>query len=106
MEEEDQSQRPDALLARASFVGDLFLDPCFLFTPVPVPDRQQKPPQQIAVRSTSADAADRQAQGQVSGQAERQNAEAAGVVKPIVRRQTGEAMGVVAGQANENGVQV
>ena len=103
-EVDDQSQKsevhqqPDALLARASFFGDLFLDPCFLFTPVS--DRHQQAPQQIAVSLSSADAAerqaDRQAKGQAErqakGQAERQGAEAAGLVKTNVRRQSREAM--------------
>ena len=129
-EDEDQSrqsgmaQQPDALLARASFVGDLFLDPCFLFTPVS--DRHQQPPQEIAVSVAIADAAGRQADGQAKGQAERpvkgqaegQGAEVAGPVKPKARRQTGEAMleavGVAGrlaplssnGQANQSRMQV
>ena len=133
-EEADQSQQsgapqqPDALLARASFIGDLFLDPCFLFTPVC--DRHRQPPQQIAVSLASADAAEKQVNGQAKGQAERQakgqaerqakgqaerqGAEAAGPMKPIVRRQTGEAVlkavGVAARHApsssNHNRMQV
>lgn len=124
-EEEGQSQQssgpePDALLARASFVGDLFLDPCFLFTPVS--DKQQQPPQQIAVSLANAGAAegqaDRQAEGQADRQAEGQGAKAAGPVKPTARRQTGEAVleavGVAArhatlsssGQANQSRTQV
>lgn len=104
-EEEDQSQQsgarhqPDALLARASFIGDLFLDPCFLFTHAS--DRHQQPPQQIAVSLFNAYAAEKQVNGQAKGRAERQAkgqaegqgaAEAAGPVKPTARRQTGEAI--------------
>ena len=127
-EEEDQSQQsgehqqPDALLARASFVGDLFLGPCFLFAPTP--DRHQQPPQQIAVSVLLADAGERQADGQAerqlsrqanreaerqgNGQPARQGSKAAGPVRPTARRQTREAMlqamGVAASQALQGNV--
>lgn len=124
--EENQSQHPrehqepDALLARVSFVGDLFLDACFLFTPIL--DRPQQPPQQIALSSPIANAAerqadrqagrkaDRQADGQLERRTGRQGLEGAGPVRPTARRQTGEAilqaMGVAAGQANTSRTQV
>lgn len=125
--EEDQSQQPgdhqqpDALLARVSFVGDLFLDACFLFTPIP--DRPQQPPQQIAVSLPIADAAgkrqadgqadrpaDRQANRQLERRTGRQGLEGAGPVRPTARRQNGEAIlqtvGVAAGQGKTSRTQV
>lgn len=117
-QQSEQHQQPDALLVRASFVGDLFLDPCFFFTPIP--DRQQQPPQQIPLSVPIADAAvrhrtegqterkakgeaDRQADGQPERQTYRQGTKAEGPLRPTTRRQTGEAMlkavGVSARQA-------
>ncbi len=50
--DQQQQQQPDMLILRSSFVGDLFLDPCFFFAALPDGHasklrRQQQTPQQI-----------------------------------------------------------
>ncbi len=50
--DQQQQQQPDMLMLRSSFVGDLFLDPCFFFAALPDGHasklrRQQQTPQQI-----------------------------------------------------------
>ena len=95
--EEDEQGRaaahpqPDMLLIRASFVGDLFLDPFFLF--MPVPDRHAvnlktlpQPPWQIPIALPVRPAAE----GQTERQPEGQMAQAAGPVRPTVRKQVAE----------------
>ncbi len=68
-EEGGQQRQPDMLMLRSSFVGDLFLDPCFFFAALPDRHasklrRQQQTPHQIPtaqpVRTGGHQAAERQ----------------------------------------------
>ena len=65
----DQQQQPDMLMLRSSFVGDLFLDPCFFFPALPdghaskLRQQQQTPlqiPMALPVRTGGHQPAERQ----------------------------------------------
>ena len=82
-------QQSDMLLVRASFIGDCFLDPCFLF--MPVPDKhaatfRTKHPQQIPITLPVSPVAEGHRERQATGQM----AQAAGPVRPTVRMQAAE----------------
>ena len=84
-------QQPDVLLVRASFVGDLFLDACFIFAPVPEGHAasrrtQLQPPHQIPVTVPDQPAAERHSSGQAQGA----GLQAAGPFRPTARRQRAE----------------
>lgn len=82
-EEGSQHRQPDTLLVRVSFVGDMFLQPCFLFTPLPnahaaTVRQQQAKPQQILTTADLAKRAQSQHNRQGRGQQQRANGSAEG----------------------------
>ena len=105
----DQQQQPDMLMLRSSFVGDLFLDPCFFFAALPDGHasklrRQQQTPLQIPmalpVRTGGHQPAERQSRK--AGAAVRAHA-------PAPERQPGQSaegrLDVADGQAEGGGRQ-
>lgn len=97
----DQQQQPDMLMLRSSFVGDLFLDPCFFFAALPDGHasklrRQQQTPHQIPtalpVRTGGYQIAERQSRK--AGAAVRAHAPAAERQPgPMAEGQSGQAEG-------------
>ena len=107
-EEEDeqrlhsQLQQPDVMFLRSSFVGDLFLDPCFFFAALPhghaAKLRQQKPmPQQIPISLPVRCEADQAGKGQP------QRANGAGFEGqlPASGTQKGSVKGIAEGQGQK-----
>ena len=95
-----QQQQPDVMLVRSSFVGDLFLDPCFFF--VALPDghasqlrQQQSVPQQIPMGLPVTNGLERDSERQPT-----RAADGAKVHAPVAERQTEAKTGTHADLAN------